>query len=719
MAFRTAKYIKHKTGKLPVKEGKLFYEFNGQQLWEGDARNLHFIPDESVQLIVTSPPYNVAMDYGDWHDALSIDDYLEFTEQWLKEAYRVLCVGGRLAVNVPACLTQSTGSKIAFVAMDIWNIATKKIGFLPRDWICWCLGSDTPIVAQIENKYWFGTIAELYKIWKLGKEIFLPTLLNRPTIKVVWRKIQSIDEIWDSGLELETTTGIKINCTEEHLFPIFKTTGKDKRQFLCIQRMVHAKELLNFKNKNLLYYLGGKVLNIPQGSEDDYIKGLAICFFLAEGNKIKRKAKSDIELNNSAVRWAKVKDMIPAEYVKKRKSGELTWTTAICFSCGIKDLPILKKISKMFKMRIIKQNKTLTAVSHDKSLISLIETYTDGEVAKNKSLLPDCLNTSYKFLKGIFDGFLHHGDGYYDSKNKRWIVGICDNYKLTMGIMVLNFILGEGNLFRGPYLYKAKGFKKLFPALKFYIVNKDESNVYYALIKKVISSNMICPYYNITLEDVKYKNWDRKKIEKFSGLFLLGNGILTHNSKPYLLQGITSWGSWLSQSSPFCRDKTEYIIVFSKKDYKLDPRGKQSDLTKDEFLRLSKNLWTMAPENRKLHPAPFPLELPLRVIKFYCFPEDIVLDPFVGSGTTLLACKLLNRKGIGVDYNPNYLKIAKERIAQQTLPLKDVILTKFKFIEDEDYFDKLEYTQLELFNKELDFSLKNDKNDKNKNGSVK
>jgi len=306
MSFSPVK-IKNKTKQkevMPVKKGTLFYEHNGLQLWEGDARNLDFIPDDSVQLIVTSPPYNVAMDYKEWNDTLSVDDYLEFTRQWIKECYRILCVGGRLAVNVPAALTQSTESKIAFVAMDIWNIAVKEIGFLPRDWIIW--------------------------------------------------------------------------------------------------------------------------------------------------------------------------------------------------------------------------------------------------------------------------------------------------------------------------------------------------------------------------------------------------------NKPYSLQGVTSWGSWLSQSSPFCRDKAEFIIVFSKKQYNLDPRGKQSDLTKDEFLQLTKNVWTMAPESRKLHPAPFPLELPLRIIKLYSFPDDLVVDPFVGSGTTLLACKLLKRRGIGVDYNPDYLKISKERISQQTLPFKDVILTKFKFLEEDDLPNKLEFTQLEL-----------------------
>ncbi len=291
----------------PIKSGKLFYSHDKLQLWEGDARNMDFIRDNSVQLIVTSPPYNVVMEYGDtWNDAMPVVEYLNFTKQWLNECYRVLCTGGRIAINCPSALTQYTGSKIAFVAMDIWNIAVKEIGFLPSDWIIW--------------------------------------------------------------------------------------------------------------------------------------------------------------------------------------------------------------------------------------------------------------------------------------------------------------------------------------------------------------------------------------------------------NKPIILANTTSWGSWCSQSAPSVRDKAEFILVFCKKSRRLDPRGKKSDLTKDEFVKLTQNVWTMVPENnRKMHPAPFPLELPLRLIKLYCFPSDLVLDPFVGSGTTLLAAKLLDRCGIGIDINPKFLAIAKERIAQDFLFDKNVILTKFSDLDEQDTMKvNSSYKQLEL-----------------------
>lgn len=292
----------------PIKDGKIFYKDGNSELWLGDARKMDFIPDNSVQLIVTSPPYNVCRDYSEWTDNLSPDGYLDFTRQWLKEAYRVLCKGGRLCINTPSALTQSTGSKIAFVSMDTWFIAVKEIGFLPRD-------------------------------------------------ITIWKKVG-------------------------------------------------------------------------------------------------------------------------------------------------------------------------------------------------------------------------------------------------------------------------------------------------------------------------------------------------------MLEGVTSWGSWCSQSAPFQRDCAEWILTFSKEEMRLDPRGKKSDLTPEEFLFLSKNIWTMKAETRKIHPAPFPLELPLRLIKFYCFPHDTVLDPFVGSGTTVLASKLLGRKGIGIDYDKRYLETAKQRISQELLFDQNCILTKINFTLDNDDEKNFKIRQVEMFGEE-------------------
>ncbi len=127
----------------------------------------------------------------------------------------------------------------------------------------------------------------------------------------------------------------------------------------------------------------------------------------------------------------------------------------------------------------------------------------------------------------------------------------------------------------------------------------------------------------------------------------------------------TAWGTWCSAKNPTLRDVHEYILVFSKHLYsrkKTPP--KEDDITKDEFLEATQSVWRFNPESaRKIgHPAPFPLELPRRLIKLYSFTQDIVLDPFMGSGTTALAALMLGRSFIGYEINEEYVNLANFRI---------------------------------------------------------
>jgi site-specific DNA-methyltransferase (adenine-specific) len=89
-----------------------------------------------------------------------------------------------------------------------------------------------------------------------------------------------------------------------------------------------------------------------------------------------------------------------------------------------------------------------------------------------------------------------------------------------------------------------------------------------------------------------------------------------------------------------------------------------SDITREEFLEWTNGVWTFSGESRKKvgHPAPFPIELPKRCIKLFSYVGDVVLDPFVGSGTTLLACLQLNRIGIGVEISESYCTLAVKRL---------------------------------------------------------
>lgn len=128
----------------------------------------------------------------------------------------------------------------------------------------------------------------------------------------------------------------------------------------------------------------------------------------------------------------------------------------------------------------------------------------------------------------------------------------------------------------------------------------------------------------------------------------------------------TAWGSWMSPTAPFVTAPAEMIPVFFKGEWRRPRAGRTTDIERDEFLTWTLGVWTFPGENpaKVEHPAPFPPELPRRLIKLYSFVEDTVLDPFVGSGTTCLVARQLGRRAIGVEIDPNYCAVAARRCGQ-------------------------------------------------------
>ena len=131
----------------------------------------------------------------------------------------------------------------------------------------------------------------------------------------------------------------------------------------------------------------------------------------------------------------------------------------------------------------------------------------------------------------------------------------------------------------------------------------------------------------------------------------------------------TVWGSWMSASNPVIRDSHEYILIFCKEQYHLSWNG-ESDIGKKEFETFTRGEWNFNPihTSRKLgHPAPFPVEMPKRAIKLYSYINDIILDPFAGTGTTCVAAKQNGRRYVGYDISKAYCKTATKRLTQKNI----------------------------------------------------
>ena len=132
--------------------------------------------------------------------------------------------------------------------------------------------------------------------------------------------------------------------------------------------------------------------------------------------------------------------------------------------------------------------------------------------------------------------------------------------------------------------------------------------------------------------------------------------------------GSCAWGSWMSASNPVLRDYHEYILVFSKDSYSKDKNQiKKDTIERDDFIEWTRSIWTFPAVNAKRigHPAPFPVELPHRLINLYSYEGDVVLDPFCGSGTTAVAARKNNRNYICYDIKQEYIDLAKSRISNQ------------------------------------------------------
>ena len=146
--------------------------------------------------------------------------------------------------------------------------------------------------------------------------------------------------------------------------------------------------------------------------------------------------------------------------------------------------------------------------------------------------------------------------------------------------------------------------------------------------------------------------------------FLLRGEIVWQKAKA--AGGSTAWGSWQSAKNPTLRDVHEYVLVASKASFRRERSGIDT-ISKETFLESTMSVWDILPESARRvgHPAPFPTELPRRLIELYTFEGDLVLDPFLGSGSTAIAAVQTGRHYVGYETDAGYAALAEKRIASE------------------------------------------------------
>jgi site-specific DNA-methyltransferase (adenine-specific) len=150
----------------------------------------------------------------------------------------------------------------------------------------------------------------------------------------------------------------------------------------------------------------------------------------------------------------------------------------------------------------------------------------------------------------------------------------------------------------------------------------------------------------------------------------------------------TAWGSWMSPSAPYIYNPKECVILAYKKKHKKEVKGTPQwkgeyqmvpnekiegefrkklvydEKDKKDFISLVYGQWNYFADTQQKTKATFSMDIPYRAIKILSFKEDVIMDPFNGSGTTCLAAEMLGRKWIGLDISENYCKVAEERIKE-------------------------------------------------------
>lgn len=572
---------------------------------KGDARSLP-IPSNSVHLIVTSPPYNANIPYNQWNDNLPQREYEIFIDDWIFESSRVLVSGGRLCVVVANvgrnpyldnCLLYTHYAQLNGLQKRGEIIWVKKMG--SANGTAWgCYDDQTRVMTKDGLK--------LFKDVDITSDVFA-TLDKNGAIE--WQyAFDYIVKDYSGDMYNYKTRTTDLCVTPNHNM-LYVNKYKNRLELRSADTMpvafnIPKRTLPNLTGKYIDEYTipsitGNKdsILYLPINVKmDDWLAFLAIV--LTDGNVYDNGKNYKVSIYQKK-----------PKYIEEIKSllGRLPWQ-------------FVYKESK---------NEWYTM---DKQLVKCLAEFKKGKIIN----FPDFIFDLSQEQKLLFIKWLWYGDGSFNADGSFWKIGI-KSWDFANKLMAL---LSDVGMSYSVYTRKP---------------NPRE---------RYLNGNRINEGGDFYIINICYSNSGQIRKESLSIQSYVGKVYCVSVPNKTLLverNGKLSWcgNSWLSANNPSLRDRHEYILVFSKEKFSRDNPDGESTITKEDFLLCSNSVWEIQPARKKDangHPAPMPKELARRLIEFYSFKNDIVLDPFCGSGTVNYTALELGRRHIGIDLDLSYLK---------------------------------------------------------------
>ncbi|GGA56533.1 hypothetical protein GCM10007416_32170 [Kroppenstedtia guangzhouensis] len=611
------------------------------------------IPDESVHTCVTSPPYWGLRDYG--HPGqLGLEDtpeeYVEKMVEVFREVRRILRDDGTLWLNLGDCYTsggrktRATESKNKAREMNVrpimpnglkpkdlvgipWRVAfaLQADGWYLRSDIIWCLSGGTRVYVKTQKGEMPMTIKDLVR-------------LDPSTVRLwngeKWTRVLGWSQTPrpDVAYEIELRSGERIGCTAGHVWPTERGNVRtDELQVGDVIKTCRLPEPENVKQ--------------PSGLDDELV-GWFVGLYIAEGSR-----------SGDAIQIASHTQELE-RFEKLKKVAEAYHGTCRMHKTG---------------------GNAATINLYGHVLTGILDTYVSGRTAKDKHLSVRCWQRSDGFLMAVLKGYLS-GDGHYDEANDRYRIAFTNNDNWAADLRTLCARLGVSlRLKRAKNTINGREFPGYRGQIRLSVSDHHNNKPDGEIV--AIRRSRARQFWDIGVEDEPH-------------LFALASGVLTHNSKPNAMPESV-------------RDRPtkahEYIFLLSKSpkyyydaDAIREPHIHQDKIGKNKKSR-GKQGWALShlgspqqdssggvgfnPKGRNKRTVWNVSTRPFKGAHFAVFPPDlikpcilagapeggVVLDPFFGSGTTGLVAQENGRDWIGIELNPEYIKIARERVGEPAL----------------------------------------------------